>query len=139
MIDASWRMALAGSIGCTICGALAPLMPTPELSLTVYVLAGLCSSPPAVLAFIAISEFVPNEMRGTITAGYFLIVGLLATGLGPLAVGLATDYLFQDKAAIGRSLSLVSFATGIPAALLLWIGLKSFRRSVGRATWVNEE
>lgn len=136
MIDASWRIALAGSIGCTICGALAPLMPTPELSLAVYVLAGLFSSPPAVLAYVAISEFVPNEMRGTITAGYFLVVGLLATGLGPLAVGLATDYLFQDKAAIGRSLSLVSFATGVPAGVLLIVGLKSFRHSVGRATWV---
>jgi MFS family permease len=135
MIDASWRIALVGSIGCTICGALAPLMPTPELSLAVYVLAGLFSSPPAVLAYVAISEFVPNEMRGTVTAGYFLVVGLLATGLGPLAVGLATDYLFQDKAAIGRSLSLVSFVTGLPAGLLLIFGLRSFRQSLGRATW----
>ena len=136
MIDASWRIALVGSIGCTIFGALAPLMPMPELSLAMYIVAGLFSSAPAVLAFIVISEFVPNEMRGTITAGYFLIVGLLATGLGPLAVGVATDYLFQDKAAIGRSLSLVSFVTGLPAAVLLTFGLKSFRRSIGRATWV---
>jgi MFS family permease len=136
MIDASWRIALAGTIGCTICGALGPLMPTPELSLSVYVLAGIFSAPPAMLAFVALTEFVPNEMRGTITAVYFLVVGLVATGLGPLAVGLATDYLFQDKAAIGRSLSLVSFATGVPAALLLIFGLKSFRQSLGRATWI---
>ena len=137
MIDASWRIALIGSIGCTICGALAPLMPTPELSLTVYILAGLCASPPAVLALIAISEFVPNEMRGVITGVYFLLVGLLSTGLGPFAVGLATDHLFQDKAAIGRSLALVSFVTGLPAAVLLSLGLKSFRDSLRRATWIS--
>jgi MFS family permease len=136
VIDASWRIAIVGSIGCTICGALAPLMPTPELSLAVYILAGLCASAPAVLAIIAISEFVPNEMRGVITGGYFLVVGLLSTGLGPLAVGLATDHLFQDKAAIGQSLALVSFLTGVPAGVLLILGLKSFRHSLGRASWI---
>jgi MFS family permease len=136
MIDASWRIALAGAIGCTLCGALAPLMPTPELSLTVYVLAGLFASPPAVLALVAISEFVPNEMRGVITGVYFLIVGLLASGLGPFAVGAATDHLFHDKASIGRSLTLVSFVTGLPAVLLLTFGLKSFRQSLARATWI---
>jgi len=73
-------------------------MPTPETSLLVlhYLLASLPRLP-AVLAIIAISEFVPNEMRGVITAVYFLLIGLLSTGLGPFAVGLATDYLFQDK------------------------------------------
>jgi MFS family permease len=136
--DASWRIALAGSIGCSSCGAIAPLMPTPELSLAVYVLAGLCASPPAVLAMIAISEFVPNEMRGVITGIYFMIIGIIATGLGPLAVGLATDYLFVDRAAIGRSLSLVSLLTGIPAAALLFVGLRSFRESLDRATWTRE-
>ena len=137
MIDASWRISLVGSIGCTMCGALAPLMPTPGLSLAVYILAGFFASPPAVLAIVAISEFVPNEMRGVITGGYFLVIGLISTGLGPLAVGLVTDHLFQDKAAIGRSLALVSFVTGVPAAVLLTVGLKSFRRSLARVTWVS--
>jgi len=136
VVDATWRVAIAGSFGCTICGALAPLMPTPETSLLVYIFAGLFASLPAVLAIIAISEFVPNEMRGVITAVYFLLIGLLSTGLGPFAVGLATDYLFQDKAAIGRSLSLVSLVTGLPGGILLVIGLGSFRESLSRATWV---
>jgi MFS family permease len=134
--DASWRIALAGSIGCSGFGAIAPLMPTPELSLIIYILAGICASPPAVLAMVAISEFVPNEMRGVITGGYFMIIGIISTGLGPFAVGLATDYLFVDKASIGRSLSLVSIATGLPAAALLYFGLRSFRASLERADWV---
>jgi MFS family permease len=137
MVDATWRVALVGSIGCTTCGALAPLMPTAEGALLVYIFAGLFASLPAVLAIIAISEFVPNEMRGVITAVYFVLIGLLSTGLGPFAVGLATDYLFQDKAAIGRSLSLVSLMTGLPGAVLLAIGLRSFRESLVRATWVG--
>jgi len=58
-------------------------------------------------------------MRGTIIAVYFLVSGLVSNGFGPVAVGLATDYLFKDNAAIGRSLSFVSFATGLPAAVLL--------------------
>jgi MFS family permease len=136
VIDGTWRVALVGSSGVTICGALAPLMPTPESSLAVYVLAGLFSSFPAVLALIAISEFVPNEMRGTITAVYFLLMGFLATGLGPYAVGFATDYLFKDKAAIGHSLSLVSLMTGVPGSILLASGLRSFRESLGRVTWI---
>lgn len=137
MVDATWRVALFGAIGCTTCGAIAPLMPTPEAALVVYVFAGLFASPPAVLAIIAISEFVPNEMRGVITAVYFVLIGLLSTGLGPFAVGLATDYLFQDKAAIGHSLATVSLLTGVPGAVLLTIGLKPFRASLGRATWIS--
>lgn len=136
--DATWKVAIIGSIGCTSCGVIAPLMPTPELSLFVYVLAGIFASPVALAALIIISEFVPNEMRGTITGIYFLVIGLLSTGLGPFAVGFATDYLFVDKAAIGSSLSLVSLVTGLPSALLLMLGLKSFRGSLSRATWVGE-
>ncbi len=90
-----------------------------------------------MLALIVITQFVPNQMRGIITGVYFLLIGLISIGLGPYAVGLATDYLFKDKEAIGRCLALVSIVTGLPAGLLLIVGLKAFRDSLGRVTWTS--
>ena len=49
----------------------------------------------------------------------------------------ATDHLFQDKAAIGQSLAFVSLVIGIPACVLLAMGLKAFRESLGRVTWLE--
>jgi MFS family permease len=135
VIDASWRIALTGSCGCTLFGALAPLMPTPETSLVAYFIAGIFVALPSMFAYITIAEFVPNELRGFITGMYFLVNGVISVGLGPFAVGLATDYLFKNNTAIGHSLSLVSVLTGLPGVLLLVIGLKPFRESLSRATW----
>ena len=134
--DISWRIALTGSVGCTIFGALAPLMPTPESSLVVYFVAGTFVALPSMFAYITIAEFVPNELRGFITGMYFLVNGVISVGIGPYAVGLATDYLFKNNSAIGYSLSLVSVLTGSPGIVLLALGLRPFRESLQRATWM---
>lgn len=129
-------------IGCSTASVLAiagPLMPTPEASLVCYALANLMATYMGVLGFTAISEVVPNEMRGMMTAVYYLIINLLAGGLGPLAVGLVTDHVFGDKMAIGKSLVVVTMATAIPGALLLAFGLRFYRRSLQRATWAAQK
>ncbi len=81
-------------------------MPLPEGSLLIYIFAGLCASLPAVLAIIAISEFVPSEMRGVITAVYFLLITRIVrvnlTGPALVAEALlpadAVEFLASDRA-----------------------------------------
>ena len=43
------------------------------------------------------SQFVPNEMRGLVTASYFLVNGLLSAGVGPFVVGFVTDYVLGEN------------------------------------------
>jgi MFS family permease len=63
-----------------------------------------------------IQLMTPNAMRGQAVALYFLGSNLLGLGLGPTVVAATTDYVFQDDAALGRSLALVA-AVLVPLAI----------------------
>lgn len=134
-IDGTLRVCLWGCIGCVAGGVIAPQMPTPELAIAAFVLTGLFSNYPSVLALASISEIVPNEMRGFVTSTYIFLVGLISSGLGPLLTGWVTDYVFGDKMQIANSLSLVTVVTGTLGCLVLAYGLKGYRDSLSRVTW----
>ncbi len=137
-VDGTFYACALGCAGCVIGGTAAPLMPTPELALFVYIITGVFANYPSVGGLSAIAEIVPNEMRGIITAIYMLIIGLVAAGLGPLAVGVVTDVVFADKGAIDKSMALVSIVAGVPGVLLLFYGRKPYRASLARAAHVTK-
>ena len=137
-IDGTFLALIIGCAGCVIGGTIAPLMPTPEAALWVYILTGVFANYPSVAGLSAIAEVVPNEMRGIITSIYIMLTGLLSSGIGPFAVGFVTDAVFGDKAAVGSSMVVVSLITGVPGVLLLIIGRNSFRDSLARATWITK-
>ncbi|MDX2221752.1 MAG: MFS transporter [Rhodospirillaceae bacterium] len=136
-VDGTMRAALYGCIGVVVGGVIAPQMPTPELALIAFVLTGLFSNYPTVLALAAISEIAPNEMRGFYTATYIFLVGLISSGLGPLLTGLVTDNVFGDQMRIADSLSLVTIVTGACGCAFVAYGLKSYRESLARVTWAK--
>jgi MFS family permease len=138
MPDGTLRGCLIGSAGASVLAVAGPLLPVPEAALGCYVAANLLATYMGVLAFTAISEVVPNEMRGVMTAVYYLMINLIAGGLAPVAVGMVTDYVFHDKQAIALSLVVVTLATAIPGALILGFGLRFYRQSLARATWREE-
>jgi hypothetical protein len=61
---------------------------------------------------------VPNRLRGQASAIYFLCNSIVGLTLGPLSVGLLTDYVFEDPKAIGRAIGLVAIVIGPATALL---------------------
>ena len=78
----------------------------------------------------------PNQMRGQAVALYFLFANLLGLGLGPTIVAMVTDYVFQDDAAIGRSLALTSAILCPLAIVIMARGLKHVRSSIeGAQAW----
>ena len=132
------RTVLIGGCGLTIGTAVAPLMPTPELALACYVLAGLFANYPPAQALAAIAEITPNQMRGTITAGYVLIIGIGGAGLGPFAIGWVTDNVFGDPMRIHHSMALVTLVMGSAGTVLIAMGLRSYRASLARVDWSSE-
>jgi hypothetical protein len=60
----------------------------------------------------------------------FVFMNLLGITGGSTLVALGTDYLFQDDVAVGYSMSIIASASGPTGALLLFLGLKHFRRTV---------
>jgi MFS family permease len=133
--DGAMRTVLIGGIGLTIGTSVAPLMPTPELTLAGFVIAGLFANYPPAQALAAIAEMTPNRLRGIVTAIYILVIGIGGAGLGPFAMGWVTDNVFKDPQAIHYSMALVTVVMGILGVALIAYGLKAFRGSVARADW----
>ncbi len=72
----------------------------------------------------------PNEMRGQITAVYFLLANLIGLGLGPTVIAIFTDYVFQNDAAIGKSLALNAVILCPIAFMIMASGLSAVRAAV---------
>lgn len=114
------------------------------LLIPVLISAGLATSLPIALSFIACASYLvtfplalfatglqnacPNEMRGLMAGCYVLCTNLIGLSLGPASVALANDYIFADARAVGASLSLVGAIFLPMAVLLMWRGLAAMTR-----------
>ncbi|MDJ0928542.1 MAG: MFS transporter [Gammaproteobacteria bacterium] len=76
----------------------------------------------------------PNRFRAQASAVYMLVLNMIASGAGPALTALATDYVFMDTAAVGKSLALVSGCSAPIAVLIFAVGLRSFGRAVEEMT-----
>ena len=81
----------------------------------------------------ALQQVVPNEMRGQVSAMYLFVVNIVGLAAGPTAIALFTDHVFHSDNSIRYSLLVVFAGAYAVAALLWWIGLKPYRRTVDLA------
>ena len=73
-------------------------------------------------------QLMPNTLRGQASAIYLFVVNLIGLGLGPTLVATLTQDVFQDKNAVHLSLLVAGVSAQVCAAVLLWRGLKHYRR-----------
>ena len=83
-------------------------------------------------AAAALQEVTPNQMRGQVTAIYLFAANMFGTGLGPTVVALATDHLFVNEMAVGRSIAVAMVFAGPIALLLLILALRPYREMLAR-------
>lgn len=119
---------------------LYPLMPTATAALIVMAPMIFFSSAPWGVAVSAIQQFTPNELRGQISALMYLFpVNLIGIGFGPTAVAVLTDYAFGDPNDLRYSMSIISLCASILAAIVLYMGLRPFSRSLKAAeAWKDD-
>ncbi len=134
-IDGAMRTVLIGGIGLTVGTSIAPLLPTPELVLAGYCIAGVFANFPPAQALAAVAEITPNQLRGFVTSLYVMVIGIAGAGLGPAVMGLVTDRVFGDPLKLHYSMALVTLVMGVLGVALVSYGLKSYRDSLGRASW----
>lgn len=128
--DATMRVGLIGSLAWLPTGMLFPLMPTGNWAIALLAPTVFLMSQPVGVAAAAIQEMMPNVLRGQASALYLFVINLIGLGLGPTAVAMMTDYVFHDDNAVNLSLLVVATVAHIGAAVLLWLGLKPFVRSL---------
>jgi MFS family permease len=133
---------LVGVVAATVWfpfGIASPLMPTGDLAFLLAIPAMFFSAMPWGVAPAAIQEIMPNQMRGQASAVYLFIISIIGLGLGPQALALVTDYVFQDEKQIHLSLMWTTTIAHVASALLLWLGLPHFRKSRDNLdAWLKE-
>lgn len=88
---------------------------------------------PQGLPAAALQVITPNPLRAQMTAIYFFIGNLIASGLGPTVPALLTDYVFRDPAQLRYALFSVE-AVVLPVSMMfLYFGLRPYGASVERA------
>ncbi len=124
--DAPLRVAAYGYVGAGLFGGLAPLMPSGELALLVFAPAVFLSTLPYPLAGTALQLIAPAALKAQLAAVYMLVINVVGLGLGPMVVGLMTDYIFQAEDQIRYSLALVNAICAPLAFLFLVLGFKPY-------------
>ncbi len=109
-----------------------PLMPNPWLSFVMGLFASTAAGMAAPGQNSAFQIMTPNEMRGQVSAVYLFTISVIGGGLGPTAIALMTDNIFQDEAMLRYSMSLFAAIVGPIGVVLLWLTLRPFAEAVRR-------
>ena len=128
--DANLRVALLGAVGGLPFAVLFSLVPSGFWAAIFLVPVLFFLSMPFGVAPAAIQQMMPNAMRAQATAFYLFVINLIGIGLGPTLVAALTEDVFRDKNAVHYSLLVVGVIAHVSAAILLWLGLERYRRSL---------
>jgi MFS family permease len=75
---------------------------------------------------LIIQETAPAPMRGQIAALFTAVLNIVGAGLGPVAVGMITDYVLGDASAIGAAIVATCVTAGAAGLLLFRSGFASY-------------
>ena len=131
--DAILRAAFFGML----CGVpflvATPLLDDEGLATAVLGVAIFFMAFPQGLPSAALQVVTPNPLRAQMTAIYFFIGNLVASGLGPTIPALLGDYVFKDPAMLRYALFSVEVVVLPLSLLFLYFGFGAYRASVQRA------
>ncbi|MDB5447871.1 MAG: hypothetical protein JWQ97_3188, partial [Phenylobacterium sp.] len=88
---------------------------------------------PFACAPTALQPILPNELRSQVSALYLSIISLVGLTVGPIVVGLLTDYVFHSPAQARYSLAIVVGCASPVMVVLILLSCASYRRLAGSA------
>jgi MFS family permease len=125
--DSTMRTVLIGPAVVILFAALLLIVATQSAALACLALITFGYSFPLSMAGTSLQLATPPRLRGTASAFYFVIVGLIGLGLGPMLVPFVSRTLLHDDQRIGEAMAIVAIVFSAIALLLLWLALKGFR------------
>lgn len=129
--DAALLIAFVAALGIGIPAVTMPLMPSGMLAATVMIGAKFFVGIPLISGIAMIRMSVPNQMRGQFTALYFVFIGIVATGLGPVIPGFFTTYLFDENTEMIRYSLAIAAGVVVPiGATMIWFGWQEYKKVV---------
>jgi MFS family permease len=82
------------------------------------------------LAPAALTDMVPNRLRGRMGAAYLTVAGAVGYTLGPTLVALVTDFGFHDSSKVGYSILAICAPAMLIAAGLAWSARHRYQRII---------
>ena len=131
--DAHFRLGLIVALLSLPIVILFPLMPSPGLAIALLIPYAFVGAAIHGVAPAAIQQVVPNEMRAQVSAMYLFVVNMIGIGAGPTVIALLTDHVFHDDSMLRYSLLVGNTSAYLISAVLWWLGLKPYRRTVDQA------
>lgn len=116
--DGPLSVVIAGTVLLLPPGILAPLMPTGELAFGVWLLNLGGLSMVSAAAPVVLLAITPGEMRGQVSALFYMVIMLSGLVVGPLAVGVLNDQLFTGQR-LDLACALVPLIVGLPGLALI--------------------
>jgi MFS family permease len=127
--DAPVRIIIWGGLLMIPTAAIAPLMPSAELAFAMFLLNLVSLAMISAVAPTALMNITPGEIRGQVTAIYFLIVSVAGLFLGPMTVGLLNDN-FMGEEGVRYSVALVPIIYGVPVLFFMRGALRGYREKL---------
>ena len=125
--DAPLRVGILAALASLPLTVSANLVTSTNLAIVLYCPLVFFASLAVACAPTAIQIVTPNQLRARVSAGYMISLNIIGSIFGPTGVGFATDFLFKDELAVGKSMALVSGICAPLAALVLWLGCRPYR------------
>lgn len=101
-----------------------------ELILVPVSAAIFCISLLPITSILAIQQATPNELRGRLSAVYFITTNLIGYMLGPLVTAALTELVYGSTDQIGLSLATIGLGLGPFAVLLFTLALPRFEKLI---------
>jgi MFS family permease len=124
---AAIRVAICCTSICMVSTLVLFLMPSSLVSLFPLAVAVLSFWALGPIMQAAILSVTDGRYIGRISAFTYFLTNMIGMGMGPLLVGLLTDFVFKDEALVGTSLAIVLSLAGMMTIGLLFGGIKPFR------------
>lgn len=117
---------LIGAVAAAALGipaALFPIMPTVPLFAVALGTLMLCGAVTGVVTSVALTVFIPNELRGLCIGAFIAIAGLIGFGVAPTLVAAASG-LFGGEAHLGQGLALVGVMTSAASVVAFVVAMR---------------
>jgi MFS family permease len=82
---------------------------------------------------MSLQETAPAPMRGQVAALFAGVLNIIGAGLGPVAVGMMTDYVLRDPSAIGTAIVVTCVAASAVGLLLFRSGFATYGQTLDAA------
>ncbi len=135
--DAALRLLIIGFLIMLPAGSLTMFMPTPELAYAVLTISNIGIAIVSTTAITALLVITPSQIRGQITALYYMVLGLTGSFLGSTSVGTLSTRIFGEEN-IRHAMAAVPVLYGVIPLLLIPITMKLYRAQLARISAAAE-